>query len=199
MVTEPGRDPDFVSPKKRKRHYGDEAAGSSSVTNISCWWPCLCEEFGAGSRWLPGQVVFGLVTYQVELESVRDGLTLPNLLEPLSSRGNKDHRIISHEFVVVQLIWNCSNRSTTQGARPAAEFDMSLGWFNPTVQLGKAQWRLTRDIGWLCASSGSFDHVPFAWVQRGVQAATLGIEGATGFAAFYTRRAAATLRILFQK
>ena len=37
------------------------------------------------------------------LTSVQGGSTLPNLLEPLSSRGNKDHRVIALEFGVVQL------------------------------------------------------------------------------------------------
>lgn len=57
---------------------------------------------------------------------------LPNLLEPLRSRGNKDHSIISHEFVVVQLFQTCSSHSTAHGTRPAVELDMSSGWFNHT-------------------------------------------------------------------
>ena len=60
--------------------------------------------------------------------SLTCGSTLLNLLEPLISRGNKDHRIISHEFVVVQHIRTCSNHSATRGARPVAEFDSSSGW-----------------------------------------------------------------------
>ena len=46
---------------------------------------------------------------------------------PLSSRGNKDHRIISREFGVVQLFRTCSNYSSTQETRPAVELDMSSG------------------------------------------------------------------------
>ena len=46
-----------------------------------------------------------------------------------SSRGNKDNRIISDEFGVVQLFRTCSYHSTTQVSRPAAEFDMCSEWF----------------------------------------------------------------------
>ena len=35
----------------------------------------------------------------LKLTWVRGSSTLPNLFEPLSSRGNKDHRIISHVWV----------------------------------------------------------------------------------------------------
>ena len=52
------------------------------------------------------------------------GLTLPNLLDPLSSRGNKDRRTISPEFGVIQLFRTCSNHSSTQETRPAVEPDM---------------------------------------------------------------------------
>ena len=44
---------------------------------------------------------------------------------PLSSKGNKDHRIISHEFAVVQLFRTCLNLSSTQETRPAVELDFS--------------------------------------------------------------------------
>ena len=40
--------------------------------------------------------------YNTNFSWVWSGSTLPNLLEPLSSRGNKDHSTISHEFGVVQ-------------------------------------------------------------------------------------------------
>ena len=69
---------------------------------------------------------------QAEFHMSSGSWALPNFLEPLSSRGNKDHRIISHEFRVVQLFRTCSNHSTTQVTMPAAEFDMSSGWFNRT-------------------------------------------------------------------
>ena len=44
---------------------------------------------------------------------------------PLSSTGNKDHRIVSHEFGVVQLFLTCSNYSSTQETRTVMELDMS--------------------------------------------------------------------------
>ena len=44
---------------------------------------------------------------------------------PQSSTGNKDHKIVSHEFGVVQLFLTCSNYSSTQETRTVAEFDMS--------------------------------------------------------------------------
>ena len=47
----------------------------------------------------------------------------PKILEPLSSRGNKDHRVISHEFRVVQLFQTSSNHNTTQGTRPMVKLD----------------------------------------------------------------------------
>ena len=40
---------------------------------------------------------------RLTLTGARSGSTFPNLFEPLSSRGNKGHRIISHEFGLVQL------------------------------------------------------------------------------------------------
>ena len=49
---------------------------------------------------------------------VQGGLFLLNPLKPLSSRGNKDHRVISRSFGVVQLCKTCSNHSTTQQNRP---------------------------------------------------------------------------------
>ena len=70
---------------------------------------------------------------QWSFTGVRGGSILPNLLEPLSSRGIKDHRIISHEFGVDQLFQTCSNQSTTQGTSPAVEFDMSSCRFNATL------------------------------------------------------------------
>ena len=45
----------------------------------------------------------------------KQGSTLPNLLEPLSFTGIKDHRIISHEFGVVQHYWTSSNHSAPEG------------------------------------------------------------------------------------
>ena len=63
---------------------------------------------------------------------VRNGSTLPNLLEPLCYRWNKAYRVISHEFGVVPSFGTCSNHCTTQGSWPVVEFHMSLGWFNPT-------------------------------------------------------------------
>jgi len=50
--------------------------------------------------------------------SVRGGSTLLIFLEPLSSRGKRDHWVISHEFWVVQTFRTCSNQSTTQGSTP---------------------------------------------------------------------------------
>ena len=73
-------------------------------------------------HWKPG--------LQLNMTWVRGGSTFPNLFEPLSSRGNKDHRIIWHEFGLVQLFRTCSNYSSTQETRPAVELDMSSGWFN---------------------------------------------------------------------
>ena len=91
---------------------------------------------------------------QWSLTWVRGGSTLPNLIEPLSSRGNMDRRIISHEFGVVQMsepVWttgnpacggtwhafgvvqlfrNCSNHCSTQETRPVVEADIRSGWFN---------------------------------------------------------------------
>ena len=55
------------------------------------------------------------------------GSTLPNCLKPLSSRGNKNHRVISHEFGVVRLFRTGSNHCTTHWSRPAVKLDMSLG------------------------------------------------------------------------
>ena len=79
------------------------------------------------SRNLPGDPddrwLFGM------LWENQGGSTLPNFLEPLSSRGNKDRRIISHEFGVLQLFRKCSNHSTTHETMPAVEFDMSSEWF----------------------------------------------------------------------
>ena len=58
------------------------------------------------------------------------GSTLPNLVEPLSSRGNKDHKIISHEFGVIQLFRTYSNHSSTREPKPAVELDRSSElWF----------------------------------------------------------------------
>ena len=61
---------------------------------------------------------------------LRCGSTLPNLVEPLSARGNKDHKIISHEFRVVQLFRTYSNHSSTQETKPSVDLDRSSEWFN---------------------------------------------------------------------
>ena len=48
----------------------------------------------------------------------------------------KDNRITSDEFGVVQHSRTCSHLSTTQAFRPAAKFDMSSRWFNPSSNHG---------------------------------------------------------------
>ena len=67
-----------------------------------------------------------------------------NFTEPLSHRGNNNHRINSHEFRVLRLFRTGSNHSTTHGSRPAVKLDMSSGWLNltkppPTTELQREQ------------------------------------------------------------
>ena len=52
---------------------------------------------------------------------------LLTILEPQSSRVNKDHRVISRLFGVVQHCRISLTHSKTQQNRPAVELDM---WFN---------------------------------------------------------------------
>ena len=50
---------------------------------------------------------------------------------PLNSRGNKDHRIISHEFGVVHLFWTGLNCSKTRGTREFGVVLRDSSWQNP--------------------------------------------------------------------
>ena len=55
---------------------------------------------------------------------VQVGSTIPNLLEPLSSLGNKHYTIISHEFGVVQRYWTCFRHRALERRRIIQYFFM---------------------------------------------------------------------------
>ena len=81
---------------------------------------------------------------EFDMSSCRFNATLPNLLDPLSSRGNKDHKVFSYEFGVVQLFRTSSNHSTTQGTRPSVEFD--------TSSRNDPCWTVSSDFRWFASA-----------------------------------------------
>ena len=102
---------------------------------------------------------------------LRCGSTLPNLVEPLSARGNKDHKIIYHEFGVVQLFRTCSNHSSTREIVLWSLFPLELMRNYPMILVpSRAQWRKSwttptkpRRTSELQSEQVSYDN--FSWVR----------------------------------
>ena len=110
-------------------------------------------------------VQHGKPNLRLNLTGVRGGSTFPNLFEPLSSRENKDHRIISHEFGVVQLFRTCSNCRPTSPYITVVRGD--LVWSNhpeltrtcpidllpPASQWFESQWFVEFRCCWTTSNS----------------------------------------------